>query len=316
MMAKLFCMKGVPYTEKRLRQWLKEDGGVFVQTKRDEFRCIVEVREDCDGQFVTYTSASGNPLYNLTCHSPTWMEIARITGQTKFDTGCSIDDSFDVTRRVLRASKKVYDTSGERTQTIQDIKKHVVLYTYVGPLKAKFWLYDMPNIKSDYDYTRRSVMNDIQLSWPALTGVPETARVIVNVKNPEGITQAVNDVMDFYSEAVRHGHEGAMVKRTFFDYKEGRTTDWMKLKPEEEVDGEVIGFTPGQDGFAGLVGSINCRAEDGSLFSISGFPMDLRQDITVDPASYLGRWVEALYMQRDSAGGYRHPRFYRWHPDK
>lgn len=43
----LAVMKGVAFTEKRLLQWLKEDGKVVVQTKRDEIRCTVVV--DYDG---------------------------------------------------------------------------------------------------------------------------------------------------------------------------------------------------------------------------------------------------------------------------
>lgn len=69
-MSKLQIMKGDAYCEKRLRKWLQEDGRVVVQTKRDEIRCLVEIHvsheETDDPEFrVTYTSASGKPLYNL-----------------------------------------------------------------------------------------------------------------------------------------------------------------------------------------------------------------------------------------------------------
>lgn len=325
-MSKIKVMKGVPYTTKRLRQWFREDGAVVVQTKRDEFRCVINVCQDDDGEYVTYTSAQGKRLYNLDYFTPMWLEIARVTGQTKFDMGVMVQDSFDLTRRTVRASKKKYDLSGAEIHEIKEKDKKTTMpdgtvvvtpgFYYKGKLRAHFWFYDLPEHPELYK-ERRALMASYSRNFPDYTGVPETEVIELDQYGSEyAIDRAITEVNELYEFMLSSGHEGAMIKRFEHKYKEGRCTDWMKKKPEEEVDGEVTGYTEGRDGFAGLVGSIECRAEDGSTFSVSGFSMELRRELTANPDKFIGRWLEARYMQRDSAGGYRHPRFYRWHPDK
>ena len=115
-------MKGVKYSEKRLRQWLKQDGAVVVQTKRDEFRCRVHINWEASNGIprVSYTSASGKPIYNLDVFDDLWLEVSRVTGQNVFDTGCMVQDSFDLTHRTLRASKKNYELTGQTVHRIED----------------------------------------------------------------------------------------------------------------------------------------------------------------------------------------------------
>lgn len=312
-MSSITVMKGVAYTEKRLREWLKKDAAVVVQTKRDEFRCGVRVSEFTGN--VYYSSAQGKPLYNLECFDSMWLEISRVTGQYVFDMGVMVQDSFDLTRRTVRASKKKYDLTGRTEHHILDVTKSVTKFEYRGPLKARFWFYDLPAHPELYN-ERRAIMASYHHRFVEYTGIPETEVVMLDGLNDEAIDKAVEAVNVIYTEMLEHGHEGAMIKRFEHKYKVGRSTDWMKMKPEEEIDGEVIGYTPGKDGFTGMVGSIICRAEDGSTFSCSGFSLELRQELTANGPRYIGKWLEARFMQRDSAGGYRHPRFYRWHPDK
>ncbi|CCI88861.2 DNA ligase [Yersinia phage phi80-18] len=319
-MAKLACMKGVAFEEKRLRQWLSKDGLVVVQTKRDEFRCIVRVMEDCEGQYVTFTSASGKPLYNLQAHSSVFLDLYARFNINKFDMGCSIDDDFNVTRRVLRASKKVYDTTGLHSQTITETKtvhdKHGIkyketVYKHTGTLNAVFWFYDMPEVLDAYE-DRRIVMAHLTLGSQGRLACPETW--IVSSVN--GIDAAVTEVTDLFADALDAQHEGLMVKRYNFVYKEGRTTDWMKLKPEDEVDARITGFTEGKGEFLGLIGSAIGKTEAGDELAFSGFTLEERRAITAHPEKFIGRVAEVRFMQRDSKGGFRHPSFYRWHPDK
>lgn len=326
-MSKLFCMKGVPYTEKRLLEWLTEDGAVVCQVKRDEIRCIVEVNlahhhTHDDEYTVSYTSASGKPLYNLAEHDAMWMDIARISGLRKFDTGVSIEDRFDLTRRVVLSSKKVYSTRGSQLYDIKEVTKKVTTFEYTGNLQARFWLYDLPDLQYTYE-ARRSVMANIAGGVHSqYIATPETEVVYLpGFKYPaleDAIAWSAFRVSKFYEKCLEHKHEGAMVKRFCHEYKEGRTTEWMKLKPSEDVDVRITGYVAGEGKFKGLIGSLIGVAEDGSTVYFSGFTDDVRVRITENIASIISeRWVaEVRYMQRDSAGGYRHPRFYRWHPDK
>lgn len=297
-MAKLAVMKGVPFTEKRLLQWLREDDFVIVQTKRDEIRVFVNViMEGKDGlPDVYFTSASGKPLYNLDCFATDFIFLSNKYGIDVFDCGISVNESFEWTRKVVRSSKKPYDLKG------------CTFYPFINgggetTLKGKFYFYDLPNLAASYEY-RRIMMADMgrEGEW---FGIPETW-VVPNA-------QGVHDV---YDELVAKGFEGVMVKRLDFQYQPKRTTDWMKMKPEEEADGIITGYTPGQGKYAGMVGSVNVRFEDGSTTSVSGMTDAVRAAITAESDYYIGKVLEVRYMMRDSQGGYRHPRWYRLHPDK
>lgn len=308
-------MKGVAYTDKRCAHWLEEDGKVVLQTKRDEFRCVVRVMEDCEGQYVTFTSASGKPLYNLQGHTDVFIDLWRRFGTTVFDTGVCIDESFDVTRRVCRASKKQYDTSGTVQQSIVELKRKSkeVLYEHHGTLNAVFWLYDLPESECYYA-DRRQLMAHYCLGSQGRLMCPETE--IIEARWGDVIGTALAKVHKCFAQMVEAGHEGAMVKRFHHDYKVGRSLFWMKLKPSEEIDVSITGYTEGEGKFAGLIGSICGVAEDGTEVSFSGFSDELRAEISANREAFLGRWAEVRFMQRDSKGGLRHPQFYRWHPDK
>lgn len=320
-MSKLVCHKGIPYEEKRLRQWLEEDGKVVIQIKRDEIRCVVEIHsahEDSDDPEyrVTYTSASGKPLYNLGCFDQHWLDFSARTGRRKIDCGVAINDSFDLTRRTVMAKTKQYDLSGNTVNTIAGEKKKDPPH-YVGPLRAMFWLYDIVDHYGTYE-DRRRAMADYALNFPNFLAKPETFVIALDSKYEQdhAIDVAVQDVESHFQQALDCKHEGLMIKRFYHFWEPRRTTNWMKMKPEAEVDVRITGFIPGKGEFAGLVGSLTAEAEDGSTVDFSGFTLELRRAISADFESYLGRWCEVQYMQRDAQGGYRHPRFFRFHPDK
>lgn len=283
-------MKGVEFTDKRLEQWLCEDGSVIVQPKRDEIRCVVTVdlskciHDDLSTATVTYKSATGKPLYNLQCFDVMWVHVSHFSGHTVFDCGCMVDSSFDVTRSVLRSSKKEYDLSK----------------------RAVFFIYDLPEaLYRDYE-SRVEEITDLvmDVGYPAIS-TPYS----YEVSDP-------SRVYTLYEAYLEKGHEGAMVKRVNHMYRNGRSTDWMKMKPRSEVDCLVTGYIPGKGKYDGLVGALKAVDADGQELAFSGFSDADRADITTYIDQYVGRIAEVRYMQRDSQGGYRHPRFYRWHPDK
>ena len=316
-MGSLKVMKGDAYTEKRLRKWLQEDGAVVLQIKRDEFRCVVTVTGPLDMgpdiPMVTFTSASGKPLYNLDCFSEMFIEMAHFYGTNRFDMGVCVNDSFDLTRRTVRASTKPYDLTGQTSQVIAGKKKSDPAY-YTGPLRACFWFYDLPDVERAY-ITRRGDMGILHLNFPDYTATSETE--VIDVLDEGSIDAAVLRVNEVFGMARELGHEGLMVKRYDHQWEPKRCPDsWMKLKPNDEVDGRIIGKTEGKGKFFGLIGSLICEAEDGSQFTISGMTDAERVAFTQHFDLYLGQWVTATYMERDTQGGYRHPQFNRMHDEK
>lgn len=315
-MSDLRVMKGDSYSEKRLRKWLKEDGAVVLQIKRDEFRCVVDVNWQAkDNPEVYFTSASGKPLYNLDCFSAMFISMSHFYGTNRFDMGVCVNDSFDLTRRTVRASTKPYDLTGYSEQVIAGKKKSDPAH-YVGPLKACFWFYDLPEVNTAF-ITRRGDMAILHQNYPEFTNLPETEIVTVRQDVQDGIDRAVQQVNEVFATARELGHEGLMVKRYDHKWEPKRCPDsWMKLKPNDEIDGRIIGKTEGKGKFFGLIGSLICEAEDGSQFTISGMTDAERVDFTQNFETYRGQWVTATYMERDTQGGYRHPQFNRMHDEK
>lgn len=202
-MPNLVAMKGDSYTSERMQKWLREDEQVIAQIKRDEFRCIVQVDLNAvqahhpSSKFpaepqVQYLSAQGKPLHNLQCWDSHWVKVAQCTGMNVFDCGVSVNDSFDLTRRTVRASTKPYDLSGATEQVVME--KKAVHYT--GPLRAHFWLYDLPLFKTPFS-TRLLGMADIALNFPELCSKPETWWI-----------SSEQALLELYDAAVDVGHEG------------------------------------------------------------------------------------------------------------
>ena len=319
-MSKLAAMKGDSYSEKRLRKWLKQDGAVVVQIKRDEFRCIVKMVLDADGNpAVQYLSAQGKPLHNLSFADQYWIDLATITGQTTFDCGVVVNNDFDLTRRTVRASKKKYDLSGQSVQEIVERKKGEVLYSFKGKMRAVFWLYDLPELNLSYEKRRLHMSRYTVLiaEMPLETPESEVIGFRAGAITDEVVDAAVQDVKDVFAQVRNQGHEGLMIKRINYVWEPKRCADsWMKLKPDDEVDGQIVSYTPGKGKYADMVGSLNCVAADGSEFSVSGMTDAQRRDFTDNFEDYINQWLVATYMERDSKGGYRHPQFKRMHAEK
>lgn len=318
-MANLIVQKGVRFTLKRFKEWLKADGKVWADIKRDEFRCLVKVGLDRSAEFVVqYLTASGKGEHSNVPHEldDVFLDLHKRTGHAQFDVGLLVNNSFDLTRRTLKASKKVYDLTGGTHHTIIDKatkaqKAAGIQDTMVhdGPLKLEVFLYDLPEkAAEEHDFlARRRDMLELTRHHPGWLHMPE-GEVITH---PDQLT-------GMFLDAVECGLEGLMVKRIFHSWVPTRCTDWMKMKPEEERDGLVVGFVPGTVGteFEGLVGSVMFEFADGSRADASGMTLGTRLDMTEHPELYLGKIGCMKFMQRDTQGGYRHPVWVKLHEDK
>ena len=73
----------------------------------------------------------------------------------------------------------------------------------------------------------------------------------------------------------------------------------VKMKAEKDADMEIIGFNPGEGKFTGMVGSIQMASSDRLVeCNISGFPDDLRKEITATQNELLGTIATVLYNER------------------
>jgi ATP-dependent DNA ligase len=153
----------------------------------------------------------------------------------------------------------------------------------------------------------------------------EWSRSDITVRIPFGIVANVDAEVEVNYERLRAmGFEGAMVKSLQHTYEPGkRTYGWLKVKPEADADGQIVGF---EEAICGVdqpehglkkgdnlqrIGSVLLHCTDGSQVAPHGIPHELGRDMYTNPQKYMGQWVEFKYMERDRQGGYRHPTFNR-----
>lgn len=253
----------------------------WAEVKHDEIRCHVTVDEET--RSVDYTSYAGKPLHNLSRFDEVWNQLADDTGIYEFDTGVEVNGNYNDSYRWVRSSRGVP----------KDLAGANVL----------FFLFDLPSVTGSFE--KRSV---------------ERHRVMCNadfdLRIPEGWWVRSEADVDKLFYAVREaGYEGLMVKDMTHEYLRGkRINGWLKVKPEDDEDGVIVGFTEAVslEGVPlGRAGSVDVLMEDGSRASPSGIAHDLGRDIFENFDKYRNQWCEFTYMERDRQGGYRHPAFKR-----
>ena len=263
---------------------------VWVEPKVDEIRVHV-VRDETS---VIYLSYAGKPLFNLERMSEFLFDMMQANHLWELDCGVQINDNFADTYKWVRSSKGAPKVELRR----------FVLH-----------LYDIPTTPVIYAQRKD------KLSWLTSRYSPSGWELKVL---PHYIAQNDEEVEERYATLREYGYEGIMVKDPAGLYSRGKRTDaWLKLKPDADADGTIVGFVQAVCGkdqpekglkkgdLLGRAGAIEVLCEDGSRATPHGIPHQLGVDMLLHPERYLGQWCEFKYMERDRQGGYRHPVFNR-----
>lgn len=142
------------------------------------------------------------------------------------------------------------------------------------------------------------------------------------------LTPQLEPVEASFAKVVEQGGEGLILKRLDAPYASGKRDGygWKKAKATTRIDVVVTGFTPGQNGFTGLVGAMTFGQHDpetGELVArgkCSGMNMKTRIDMTKRPEKYVGRVVEISHLGvnvgNGESGKFRSPNFKRVRSDR
>lgn len=137
------------------------------------------------------------------------------------------------------------------------------------------------------------------------------------------VTQIFKDKRAFLEKMWQEGKEGIVLKDPQGLYQPGDRPkhNWVKVKKQQTDEYVITGFEDGKGKYVGMVGAIvfGQYSKKGELIKVSqcsGFSDEERKKISKTPKSYLGRVVEVEFQERTPDGSLRHPRFYRWRPDK
>ncbi len=123
-----------------------------------------------------------------------------------------------------------------------------------------FMVFDAPQAKGTFEE---------RLQFLRAT-LPETNRFVRVVAQER--CQGVKQLLAERDRVVKMGGEGLMLRQPESQYAPGRSPTLLKVKPYDDAEATVIAHEPGKGKFAGKLGAIRVRTDDGREFSIgSGF---------------------------------------------
>jgi len=119
---------------------------------------------------------------------------------------------------------------------------------------------------------------------------------------PYRIVNSLAEAVQHFEELLAAGEEGTILKNFCGIWEDTRSKHLVKFKAELDADMEIIGWNPGEGKFVGQVGSLIVASSDRLVeAAISGFPDDLRAEITRDINSWMNGIVTVLYNERISS---------------
>jgi len=122
--------------------------------------------------------------------------------------------------------------------------------------KVHFMVFDAPQAKGTFEERMQFLR----------TTLPETNRFVrvVAQKRCAGAAQLLAE----RDRAVKLGGEGLMLRQPGSQYEPRRSPTLLKVKPYDDAEATVIAHEPGKGKFAGQLGALRVRTDDGREFSI------------------------------------------------
>jgi DNA ligase-1 len=126
--------------------------------------------------------------------------------------------------------------------------------------RVHFMVFDAPQAKGAFE-------ERMQFLRATLPDGNQFVRIVAQTRC-EGAAQLIAE----RDRVVRSGGEGVMLRQPGSAYESGRSGTLLKVKPYDDAEATVIAHEPGQGKFAGKLGALHVRTDDGREFSIgSGF---------------------------------------------
>lgn len=301
--------KPIPIFEVQLATSYKEKGDKYpfkenpkakfpmiASLKLDGMRVIAEVI--VDEEEVNFLSRTGNPITSLDHLKPAVLDLARQTPHKHiFFDGEATVGSFNASVSALRK------------KNVKAVGAVFHIFDYFLPewkaiAKTKEYKKDGRKLKDRH----------IDLcSWTDIKRRPDNEYKSDVRLHPFQLVHSHKEFIDLFMKALDDNEEGFMGKDPFSVYEFKRTKSWWKMKDENEADGEIVGFLPGDPdaGFAHTLGKIVVRLEDGVEVRASGLKHRYLDEIWLNQDKYMGRIVKVNFHEYTPDGSLRHPRL-KW----
>ena len=170
--------------------------------------------------------------------------------------------------------------------------------------QVKYMVFELPDSQNQYgDFTQRM-------------GRIERITQNINAPNIQAVKQwRVRDRAELLRQLdtiTQAGGEGLMLHLASAPYQTGRSDALYKLKLRQDAEATVIGYVAGTGKYAGKVGSLRVRTENGREFNVGG---GLNDALRAQPPA-IGSVITYQFNGLTKKGQPRFPRFLRVRVDK
>ncbi|GJL55944.1 MAG: ATP-dependent DNA ligase [Nitrospirales bacterium] len=154
---------------------------------------------------------------------------------------------------------------GRYEETSSIVRKH---QPHEGWRSLRLMVFDLPDHGGPFDQRVVVMRRMIKQADSSYLAMIEQQMVT----SEDDLQRRLADVLD-------RGGEGLILHRKAARYARGRTHDVLKLKPFLDAEATVIGYRPGKGKFAGQVGSLKVRTDQGVVFYVgSGLTNEQRSN--------------------------------------
>ncbi len=132
--------------------------------------------------------------------------------------------------------------------------------------RIRYMVFDAPQAKGLFEQRMEFLR--------ATFSKPNQFVTVVAQERCQGVAQLIAE----RDRVVREGGEGVMLRQPQSAYEAGRSSTLLKVKPYDDAEATVIAYEPGQGKFAGKLGALRVRTDDGREFSIGTGLTDADRD--------------------------------------
>jgi DNA ligase-1 len=126
--------------------------------------------------------------------------------------------------------------------------------------RVRYMVFDVPHAKGAFEQRMQFLRETISAENRFIK--------VVAQERCEGATQ----LLAARDRVVKEGAEGLMLRQPGSAYEPGRSSTLLKVKPYDDAEATIIAHELGQGRFAGKLGALRVRTDDGREFSIgTGF---------------------------------------------
>jgi DNA ligase 1 len=270
---------------------------LVVESKMDGIRACARVSR-LTGK-VMFLSRGNNELFHTEEIGQELKELCKDLSTDLVFDGELFAGSFQQTMAVVRRSVNTPDP---------ELYAGLAYYVF-DVLTISEW--EHKNCQETFDYRRRSIeqlfgVGDFFDGYKPKKVFLMPSKVVTNQQELE---KAVSVHLDA-------GYEGSMLKKPKGRYSFGRSTDWLKLKPINTGDFEVVDKYEGEGKLKGMLGGLVIKLPNGKKNYVGGgFDEKTRKQLW-KAEDIIGRVVEVEYKWETVDGRLREPVFVRLREDK